>query len=179
MSSTSTTADDLLAAILLAVSAHHGQMRKNGQDPYVVHPLRVARTVARAAIPDGMARAPLILAALLHDTLEDTAVTAAQLAQQFGAEVASMVQELTQDGSLPKAERRARMLEHCGAMSAGAKIVKLADRLDNMRDMEGMSREFIARYCDEARIMLQQMRGACPAVEREIAQLIARHAQGE
>ena len=163
----------LLTATRIAVKAHDQQRRKGVDEPYVVHPLRVAEIVSAASLPAGISREHCIFAAILHDVLEDSEIYSRNdLKREFGISVADIVVELTQDKSLPKAERRKRMLEHCATMSMPAKIVKLADRLDNMREMKDLGEEFIQRYCQEARVMLKQMEGACPELEREIARLI-------
>ena len=163
----------LLAASRLAVKAHDQQRRKGVDEPYVVHPLRVAEIVSSVSLLAGISREHCIFAAILHDVLEDSEkFTRDDLQRDFGAEVAEIVEELTQDKKLPKAERRRQMLEHCGTLSPAAQVVKLADRLDNMREMNGLGEEFIQRYCKEAREMLKNMRGACPELEKEIARLI-------
>ena len=74
-------------------------------------------------------------AALLHDTVEDTATTPDELAEAFGARVASIVAEVTDDSRLPKAERKRLQIEHAGALSTQAKLVKLADKICNLRDV--------------------------------------------
>lgn len=168
----------LLNAVRLASAAHDGQRRKPDDDPYILHPLRVAERVAGIAVDDPQEHHQMILAAVLHDVLEDTDVPADQIERAFGAEVLAIVRDLTQDTTLPKPERRRRMIEHCGAMSRAAQIVKLADRLDNMSEMAAMPAEFIARYCREAREMLVQMHGACPPLEAQIAELIERFDAG-
>ena len=164
--------EKLLAAVRLAVEAHDGQKRKGSGAPYVLHPLRVASLVSGASVAEPQAHEAMILAAVLHDTLEDTAIDAEELRKRFGEDVAALVEHLTQDKSKPRDERRRGMIEHCGAMPRKAQTIKLADRLDNLREIENMPQDFVERYCGEARQMLEQMRGACPELEREILGIV-------
>lgn len=172
----------MLGAFRVAMLAHLGQTRADRKTPYVLHPLRVATIVMSVNIPEGVSRLVAVLVAILHDVLEDsgkgrgsTKYSPQDMLDLFGEEVASVVLELTQDGSLPHAERRARMIAHCATMSRTAKLVKLADRLDNMRDMAHMPQDFVKRYCSEARQMLSAMEGACPELEAQIKQLVAKY----
>ena len=166
----------VLRAAQLAVEYHHGQTRKVSEVPYVIHPLRVAQTVAGLELPAGVDRETAILAAILHDLLEDTRVEHELIAREFGKEVFKVVSELTLDLGLPRAERIKKMLARSEKMSLTARIVKLADRLDNMRDMDGRDKRFIKRYCEEAQAIVEKLRGACPKLEAEIAALIEKHA---
>lgn len=165
----------LLDAIALATLAHAGQSRKGSDDPYVIHPIRVARSLEEVTLPDGVSREDCMLAAILHDILEDTTVPRETLVQEFGDAVIAIVDDLTQDKALPQAERKQLMIDHCATMSKASQIVKLADRLDNMREMDRMPADFIHRYCNEAREMLKAMQGACPVLESGIAEIIATH----
>ena len=75
----------------------------------------------------------LVIAALLHDTVEDAGVTKEELVQRFGADVADLVMELTDDKSLPKAERKRLQIVHAPKLSVRAQIIKLADKISNLR----------------------------------------------
>lgn len=165
---------DFLRAAQLAVIAHDGQKRKGSGHPYVVHPIRVAERLIAAyeSLPKDANLRTMVLAAVLHDTLEDTEVPEARLTELFGAEVASVVNELTQDKALAKAERRKKMVEGCGQYSLEARVVKLADRWDNMTEMSSLGPEFIERYCHEATVMIANMKGSWPVAEDAIAKLI-------
>jgi (p)ppGpp synthase/HD superfamily hydrolase len=77
----------------------------------------------------------VICAALLHDAIEDQGITAATIADLFGADVAAMVCEVTDDKSLPKAERKALQIAHAPHLSPGAKLIKLADKISNVRSI--------------------------------------------
>lgn len=78
----------------------------------------------------------VLMAAILHDTVEDTDTTFDELEEHFGAEVRSIVAECSDDKSLPKQERKRLQIEHASSASKRAKLVKLADKLYNLRDLE-------------------------------------------
>lgn len=167
-------------ALLFATEAHGKQTRANGS-PYILHPTRVMKLIYKVGMCPEMevVRWKMMQAALLHDVMEDCGVNVHGLTDRFGAFVSGLVMELTQDKSLPRDERRRKMIEHCGSMSRHAQMLKLADRLDNMREMGSMSDKFIARYCAESRQMLKGMSGACPEFEAEIRGLISKHEAAE
>jgi GTP diphosphokinase / guanosine-3',5'-bis(diphosphate) 3'-diphosphatase len=112
---------------------HANQKRKgDAQEPYVNHLAEVAELVATAT--EG--RDPnLVAAAVLHDTVEDTATLSGELASIFNADVAGLVSEVTDDKRLDKAERKRLQIEHAAAITARAKILKLADKTSNLRSL--------------------------------------------
>jgi uncharacterized membrane protein YgcG len=113
--------------------AHRSQTRKCAlPTPYIEHPLEVASLVATLG---GVSDGEVLAAAVLHDTVEDTATTPADLAAAFGARVASLVAEVTDDKSLPKAARKAAQVAHAAVCSPAAKAIKLADKLSNLRSL--------------------------------------------
>jgi GTP diphosphokinase / guanosine-3',5'-bis(diphosphate) 3'-diphosphatase len=157
----------------MAVKAHQSQKRKGSGAPYVLHPLSVTERIARAtALPAGANLRTLLLAAVLHDVLEDSETPPSHIEAEFGPEVLGVVRELTQDMSLPKPERRKLMIEHCGTMSLEARVVKLADRLDNLTSMHLLDEEFQERYSREAGEMIRRMAGTWPEAEAEIARIL-------
>src|SRR5205814_5680187 len=106
------------AAADLAARRHNGMARKGrGSEPYINHLAEVANILAE--VTDG-ADAELVAAGWLHDTVEDTGTTLAELGAQFGDRVAALVDEVTDDMSLPKAQRRQRQIEDAPHKSAGA-----------------------------------------------------------
>lgn len=116
-------------ALDLAVRAHEGQRRKDGcREPFVNHVADVARRVAESPQIDETA----LLAALLHDVAEKTSHTLSEIESVFGPEVASVVDELTDDQSLPKRERHRRQVEQAPSMSPQAKRIKLADKASKL-----------------------------------------------
>ena len=128
---------DLNATLKLTKAYHfaavkHVQQRRKGEaaEPYLNHLTEVAELVAEAT--EG-ADVDLIVAAVLHDTVEDTNTTLAELSAEFGATVADLVAEVTDDKLLPKAERKRLQIEHAANASLGARIIKLADKTSNLR----------------------------------------------
>ncbi len=123
----------LLRALSFAAEQHRDQRRKGAEKtPYINHPIAVAAVLAVEA---GVSEERLLLAAILHDTVEDTPTTIEELGSLFGAEVASLVGELTDDKSLPKQVRKDLQVTHARTASPGAKQVKLADKICNLRDL--------------------------------------------
>jgi (p)ppGpp synthase/HD superfamily hydrolase len=129
----------LYEAIELAARAHHGQVRKGTEVPYLVHPLAVAAILIRARCPEH-----LVIAGIFHDTLEDTPLTAGEIRARFGPQVADLVIGLSEPDKLaPWEERKAHTLwylEH----EAGEEVLlaALADKLDNIRAVrEGLTED--------------------------------------
>jgi GTP diphosphokinase / guanosine-3',5'-bis(diphosphate) 3'-diphosphatase len=123
----------LLQAIAFAADKHRRQRRKDAEaSPYINHPIAVATVLAAEGdVSDEAA----LLAAVLHDTVEDTQTTFLELEEHFGAEVAGLVRELTDDKSLEKGERKRLQIEHARESSICAKQVKIADKICNVRDV--------------------------------------------
>jgi (p)ppGpp synthase/HD superfamily hydrolase len=125
---------NVLAAASFAAAVHATHRRKGAaQEPYINHPLEVAQILAEHGAPEAA-----ILAALLHDTVEDSSddpepVTLEALSVRFGAEVASIVAEVSDDKSLPKEMRKALQVKMAPKKSEEAKLVKLADKISNLR----------------------------------------------
>ena len=156
-----------------AFEAHAGQTRRSG-DPYVVHPVRVAEVVL---VEWGQSDADLGAAALLHDTLEDTDLTADAIDRLAGPRVLDLVRLLTKDapeGYPSKAERDRVYFARLLAGDPGASVVKCADRVDNLRDMagSGWSLEKKRGYVREAReSILPVARERAPAAAARLAQV--------
>ena len=124
------TTMDLMGALDFAARKHAGQKRKGAAAaPYVNHLAEVADMLARAT--DGR-DSVLVLAGLLHDILEDTDTTRDELERAFGAEVAALVAEVSDDETLPKAERKRLQVTTAAGKSPRAKMLKLADKTSNM-----------------------------------------------
>nr|WP_255216597.1 HD domain-containing protein [Pseudenhygromyxa sp. WMMC2535] len=142
-------ADAVRQAYELAESCHAGQMRKSG-DPYLVHPLRVARTLAGLGVDVSS-----VIAGILHDTVEDSELTVVDLTDRFGREVALLVDGVTKLGKVPYLSRRENQAQSFRkmlvAMSRDIRVllVKLCDRLDNMRTLEAMSASSQRRIAQE------------------------------
>jgi guanosine-3',5'-bis(diphosphate) 3'-pyrophosphohydrolase len=124
----------VLRATQFAAQKHRMQRRRDADaTPYINHPIALAVLLTEVMIDDPV----VICAALLHDTVEDTETTFEELAEAFGEEVAHIVLEVTDDKSLSKAERKRLQIEHAATISPRAKLVKLADKICNLRDIEG------------------------------------------
>ena len=126
---------ELLDAIAFAAGKHRNQRRKDAEaSPYINHPLQLAHVLATEG---GVSDLKTLMAAVLHDTVEDTETSYDELRERFGKKVADVVMEVTDDKSLPKAERKQRQIEHAPRMSKRAALVKLADKTCNLRDVVG------------------------------------------
>ena len=116
-----------------AARQHIAQRRKGPRaEPYVNHLTEVAALLAEATDGSDVA---LLMAGLLHDTLEDTDTTYEDLLQRFGPDVASLVAEVTDDKSLPKEERKRLQIEKTAGKSRRAKLLKIADKTSNLRGL--------------------------------------------
>jgi guanosine-3',5'-bis(diphosphate) 3'-pyrophosphohydrolase len=123
----------LLDAVLFAAERHKNQRRKDHEaSPYINHPLSLARLLA---VDGGISDVQVLMAAVLHDTIEDTKTTAEELRAKFGDRVTEIVLEVTDDKSLPKHRRKELQVEHAHLKSSEAALVKLADKTCNLRDM--------------------------------------------
>lgn len=153
--STSQTSLTLHAIARLAHAAHfaarvHKDQQRKGIDaePYVNHCLEVAELVARAETPGDV---EVVIAALLHDTVEDVGVTEADLVGEFGARVATLVLHVTDDKDQPKATRKRHQIEHAPGLPRDARLIKIADKISNLRALVrtppvGWDRERLADY---------------------------------
>ncbi|MEX2181792.1 MAG: bifunctional (p)ppGpp synthetase/guanosine-3',5'-bis(diphosphate) 3'-pyrophosphohydrolase [Gemmatimonadaceae bacterium] len=149
--------DLLVRAFRFSEKAHAGQTRLNG-DPYVTHCVEVAKVLA-----DLQLDSVTVASGLIHDVVEDTAVTVEDVEREFGREVAQIVDGLTKIGHLPMASREERQVESYRklllsvAKDARVILVKLADRLHNMRTLEWMPDEKRARISLETRDLYAPM----------------------
>ncbi|ARK80123.1 phosphohydrolase [Burkholderia pseudomallei] len=158
----------LVAAIAFAADKHRNQRRKDHEaSPYINHPIALANVLANEAEVDDER---VLLAAVLHDTIEDTETTEQELMRLFGKEVADIVMEVTDDKALPKAERKRLQVEHAAHISRRAKLVKLADKICNLRDIAksppaDWSVERKREYFDWAKAVVDGLRGVHPGLE--------------
>ena len=157
----------VLRAAAFAAEKHRNQRRKDEEaSPYINHPIQLAYILVQADIED-----PVVLAAaLLHDTIEDTNTTQDELEIVFGHEIANIVAECSDDKSLSKMERKQAQIAHAGTISPRAKLVKLADKIANVSDIDGAppagwSVERKREYFDWAKQVVDQMRGTNAALE--------------
>lgn len=123
----------LLQAARFAAEKHTGHFRKGSRrEPYINHPIEVANLISNVGQVDDI---EVLIAALLHDTVEDCGVTADEIEAKFGRTVADYVLEVTDDKRLPKPERKRLQIEHAPHLSRGARTIKIADKISNVRDV--------------------------------------------
>jgi GTP diphosphokinase / guanosine-3',5'-bis(diphosphate) 3'-diphosphatase len=158
--------ETVLQAAMFAAEKHRTQRRKDIDTPFINHPLQLAYILVQADIED-----PVVLAAaLLHDTIEDTNTTHDEIEIVFGHEVANIVAECSDDKQLSKLERKQAQIDHAAKISHKAKLVKLADKIANVSDIDGAppagwSVERKREYFDWAKKVVDQMRGANAKLE--------------
>lgn len=132
-----------------AARAHKSQQRKGlDHEPYVNHLLEVAELVAHADQPGEI---EVVIAALLHDTIEDVGVTRDDIVEAFGARVADLVVAVTDDKTQPKEVRKQRQIDHAPHLDRDARLIKIADKTSNLRALvrtppAGWGRERLADY---------------------------------
>jgi guanosine-3',5'-bis(diphosphate) 3'-pyrophosphohydrolase len=170
-----------LRALAFAAHKHRNQRRKDADaSPYINHPIALANALCgEARVTD----VEVLCAAILHDTVEDTETTAAELEREFGEKIASIVLEVTDDTTLEKAERKRLQVEHAAQISHQAKLVKLADKICNLRDVVDsppatwpLSRR--QEYFEWAKQVVDRMRGAHPVLERIFDEAFSRKPAG-
>lgn len=158
----------IFKALDFAARKHRDQRRKDQEaSPYINHPIALVNLLWNSA---GVTDPAVIAAALLHDTVEDTATTFAELEQEFGREVQQLVQEVTDDRSLPKQRRKQLQVEHAPSLSDKAKLVKLADKISNLRDIvtsppANWSRDRQREYLEWGKQVVDQIRGTHAGLE--------------
>ncbi|XP_036336927.1 guanosine-3',5'-bis(diphosphate) 3'-pyrophosphohydrolase MESH1-like [Rhagoletis pomonella] len=160
----------LMQGLQFAASKHRMQRRKDNETPYINHPINVATILA---VEGGISDETVLIAALLHDTVEDTDTTFEEIEIQFGADICSIVREVTDDKSLEKQERKRLQIKHAATSSSKAKLVKLADKLDNLRDLGrkppiGWSVERQEQYYVWAKKVVDNMRGTNAELEQKL-----------
>jgi guanosine-3',5'-bis(diphosphate) 3'-pyrophosphohydrolase len=155
----------LLKAVSFAAQRHRHQRRKDAKaSPYINHPIDLASVLAEEG---GVTDLEVLCAALLHDTLEDTDTRPEELRHEFGERICQFVEEVSDDKSLPSRERKRLQVEHAAHVSPQAAMVKLADKICNLRDMvehppAGWSLTRRQAYFDWARQVIDNLRDPHP-----------------
>lgn len=158
----------LLRALAFAAHKHRDQRRKDVEaSPYINHPIALASVLCSEG---GVRDVDVLCAALLHDTLEDTDTRPAELGRRFGRAIRDVVLEVTDDKSLPKATRKRLQIEHAARLSREAKLVKLADKICNLRDIAASppatwNKRRKQRYFDWAKEVVDRVRGTHAKLE--------------
>jgi len=164
----SDTVRAVLEALEFAAARHRDQRRKGADaSPYVNHLIRVTRLLADAGCADD---GVLLCAAALHDTIEDTETTAADLEERFGAEVRAVVEEVTDDKRVPKGARKRRQIDRAPHLSPRARQLKIADKISNVEDIaaappRGWSIERRREYLEWGDAVVAGCRGVNSALE--------------
>ncbi|MGD2082336.1 MAG: HD domain-containing protein [Chromatiales bacterium] len=167
----SPTEEDLklmLKALAFAARKHRDQRRRDPpSSPYINHPIALANILCNEG---HVTDVEVLCAALLHDTVEDTDTTTEELESELGPGIGAIVREVTDDKGLPKQERKRLQVEHAAGISDKAKLVKLADKISNLRDVAGSPPRGwdLARrqaYFDWAKQVVDRLRGVHPGLE--------------
>jgi guanosine-3',5'-bis(diphosphate) 3'-pyrophosphohydrolase len=167
----------LLKALAFAADKHRDQRRKDAKaSPYINHPIALADVLVNEG---GVTDVEVLCAALLHDTIEDTETTPEELEQAFGPRIASIVLEVTDNKMLKRVTRKRMQVEHAARASRQAQLVKLADKICNLRDVAshppaGWDLKRRREYFDWAREVIDRQRGAHPALEAAFDAALAR-----
>lgn len=166
-------ASRLLGAASFAADKHRDQRRKDVEGtPYINHPLDVARILAEAGVSD----VEVLMAAILHDTIEDTKTAVEELTERFGARVCGLVLEVTDDKSLPKLERKRLQVLKASTKSADAKQIKMADKISNLRDLKtppvGWSEARVGAYIQFAEMVAGGCKGVNSTLDDNLAQAV-------
>ena len=160
----------IIRAIEFAARKHRMQRRKDADaSPYINHPIALMHALC---IDAGVTDPTILVAAALHDTIEDTETTGMELEAEFGSVIASLVAEMTDDKSLPKDVRKRLQIEHAPHMSKEGALVKLADKICNLRDVaasppEGWSLERRQDYFEWAKAVVDGL----PRVNEKLLEL--------
>jgi guanosine-3',5'-bis(diphosphate) 3'-pyrophosphohydrolase len=158
----------LLKALRFSADKHRNQRRKDSaQSPYINHPIEVVQLLWEVG---GVRDNDILLAAILHDTIEDTETRSEDIREAFGEAVVAFVMEVTDDKSLPKRERKRLQIETAPHKSYGAKLIKLADKSCNVRNLvttppKDWSLERRQEYLLWTEKVVAGLRGTNPALE--------------
>lgn len=156
---------EYLKALSFAVENYDGLTRDNENIPYIVHPLRVTSLLRSVGFIEPKNNT-ILISALFHDLIEDTNITADVIEEEFGGEISSIVQELT----IPKDGNKEEFLKNMTQGSVEARTIKMADRIDNLIDMETINWSLKKKrsYISHAKIILS----ACNSANEELAELL-------
>jgi guanosine-3',5'-bis(diphosphate) 3'-pyrophosphohydrolase len=158
----------LLKALAFAAHKHRKCRRKDvDATPYINHPIALATILCNEARVTDI---EVICAALLHDTVEDTDATAQDLEREFGASIRDLVLEVSDDKNMGKSERKQHQIDHAAHISDRARLIKLADKISNLRDVAACppahwDLERRREYFDWAKRVIDRLRGVHPELE--------------
>ena len=158
----------LFKALTFAANRHRNQRRKDvDSSPYINHPISLVNILCNEAHVTDVVT---ICGALLHDTVEDTETTAEELEREFSGEIRDIVMDVTDDQNLRKEQRKQAQIDHATEISDRAKLVKLADKISNMRDVldnppADWSLQRRQAYFDWSLQVINQLRGTHAGLE--------------
>lgn len=173
----------LIKALTFAANKHRNQRRKNVDAfPYINHPISLVNILCNEVhITD----VTLICSALLHDTVEDTETTAEELTHEFGEEISDIVMEVTDDQSITVRQKRKQLqIDHASHISESAKLLKLADKISNLRDLAidpppSWSLQQRREYFDWSKQVIDQLRGTHADLEALFDQAYSNRMEAE
>jgi len=166
----------ILKAFRFAAEKHNDQRRKDTRSsPYINHLIGVTETLWSVG---DVRDVNLLVAAILHDTIEDTNTTAEEIKAKFGEDVLALVLEVTDDKSLPKQTRKQLQIEHAPHKSERAKMLKIADKINNIRDIvkfppSNWTMERKQEYLLWSEKVVAGLRGVNPKLESQYDELLA------
>ncbi|KAM0755875.1 guanosine-3',5'-bis 3'-pyrophosphohydrolase MESH1-like protein [Meredithblackwellia eburnea MCA 4105] len=161
----------VLQAATFAAQKHTEQRRKNkAQTPYINHPIIVSTLIAESGVPVSV---ETLQAAILHDTVEDTDTTLEEVEKVFGKTVRDLVDQVSDDKTLPKLARKQAQIEHAPHVSESAKHIKLADKLANLTDLTtdvpvGWTVERVQEYFEWAKKVTDGCKSANPPLAAKL-----------
>jgi guanosine-3',5'-bis(diphosphate) 3'-pyrophosphohydrolase len=171
------TINKLIEAASFAAQRHTGHHRKGeAKEPYINHPLEVANLLANVGGVDDI---DVLIAGILHDTVEDVGVKKEEIIDRFGDRVSGFVMEVTDDKGLPKQERKRLQVEHAPHLSPEAKQIKLADKISNITDITksppaDWSLEKRREYIEWGEAVVAGLRGVNANLERYFDDIVSR-----
>ena len=161
--------DVLIAKALTFAAYKHRHQQRKGLDhvPYINHPLELVHVLVVEA---GITDSEVICAAILHDTIEDTDTTNYEVTELFGKTIAAIVMDVTDDKTLPKSQRKQLQIDRAPFASYKGKLVKLADKIVNIRDIAhcppaGWGKERMVQYLDWSAKVIDGVRGTHEGLE--------------
>lgn len=161
--------NELIKAIAFAAAKHRDQRRKDVcASPYINHPIQLVDVLTNEA---GITDINVLEAAILHDTIEDTQTTSEELEQHFGQHICQIVLEVSDDGNLCRSDRKQAQISNAAELSDEARLVKLADKICNLRDVAdnppaGWDVQRRQEYFDWCLAVINGLRGVHQELER-------------
>jgi guanosine-3',5'-bis(diphosphate) 3'-pyrophosphohydrolase len=158
----------ILKALEFSARKHKNQRRKDVEaSPYINHPISLANILCNEA---HVTDVKVICGALLHDTIEDTETEPEELEDEFGVEIKDIVMDVTDDTTLLRHQRKQAQIDHAPHISQEAKLVKLADKISNLRDVSSnpppsWSLDRRQEYFEWAKKVIDQLRGTDAQLE--------------